>query len=75
MTDRPAQPDEAAVIRCLRSLGAAYPAFSFSFAALGRKGRRWTAERIDREAPGLRMVITSDLTELRGALQLYKGQP
>ena len=66
------QPDEAAVARCLRGLAAAYPAFTFSYAALGWKGRRWTAERAGRAAPGLVVVITGDLAELHAALRPYR---
>src|SRR5215472_13720395 len=56
MTDRPAQADEVAITRHLRRLGIAYPGFMFSYAPLGRKGRRWTAERQDRVGGGLIVV-------------------
>ena len=73
MTDHQAQPDEAAVTRHLGRLGVAYPGFTFSYAALGRKGRRWTAERQDRVACGLIVVITGDLLEMHAALQCDKA--
>lgn len=66
--------DEASIARCLRQLTAAYPAFDFGYQALGHKGRRWTAERTDRAASGLRVVITSDLMELHAALQRDKAR-
>jgi hypothetical protein len=69
-----AQPDEAAITRHLRRLGTAYPGFTFSYATLGRKGRRWTAERQDRAASGLIMAITGDLLELHAALQRDKAR-
>lgn len=68
-----AEPDEAAITGRLCRLATAYPAFSFSYAVLGRKGRRWTAERTDQTASGLRVVITGDLMELHKALQPYKA--
>jgi len=46
----------------------AYPAFQFSREPFGRKGTRWVAERRDRAASGLRIVITDDLMELHTAL-------
>jgi hypothetical protein len=69
MNPAAAQPDEGTVTRHLRRLGSAYPGFCFSYATLGRKGRRWTAERQDRVAGGLIVVITGDLLELHAALQ------
>ena len=65
--------DEASIARCLRRLTVAYPAFSFNYAVLGHKGRRWTAERADRTASGLRVVITAGLMELHAALQRDKA--
>lgn len=67
------EPDGAAVTRHLRRLHAAYPEFSFSYATHGLKGRRWTAERLDGAASGLRVVITADLMELHAALQRDKA--
>lgn len=58
--------------RHLHRLGAAYPAFNFSYAMVGGKGRRWTTERRDRASGGLIVVITGDLLEMHAALARYK---
>lgn len=63
-----AQPDGATVTPHLTRLTAAYPAFQFSREPFGWKGARWVAERRDRSASGLRVVITDDLMELHAAL-------
>ena len=67
------QPDEAAITRDLRRLGTAYPGLTFSYATLGHKGTRWTAERQDRARGGLIVAITGDLLELHAALQCDKA--
>ncbi len=67
-------PDSAAVIRHLRRLAVAYPAFDFGYELVNpRRGKRWVAERRDRLAPGTRVVITASLMELHAALQPYKA--
>lgn len=55
-------------VRELDRLAAAYPAFRFSLDFLGRRGDLWVARRINGLDPGVHMVITADLGELRGAL-------
>ena len=68
------QPDGATITRHLRRLGTAYPAFKFSREPFGWKGSRWVAERRDRAARGLVVVITDDLLELHAALQRDKAR-
>jgi hypothetical protein len=63
-----AQIDGKTVARHLNRLTAAYPAFEFSRERLGWKGDRWVARRRDRTAPGLYLLITSDLMELHAEL-------
>ncbi len=73
MPDQPSRPDPAAIDRHIRRLTCAYPAFRFSHEIVSPwKGPRWVAERKDRLAPGVRVVITADLTELHAALAAYK---
>jgi hypothetical protein len=74
MAGTAAQPDAAAVERHLTRLARAYPAFRFSHEPLGWKGARWVAERRDRSAAGLRVVITGDLMELHAALARDKDR-
>lgn len=57
-----AGPDLGVLIAC-------YPQFRFCRARIGRRGLRWTAERIDGISPGLHTMITADLSELRSALR------
>ncbi len=66
------QLENEAATRHLRRLAAAYPDFSFHYATLGRKGKRWWAERIDRTGDGLIVVITDDLLEMHAALRKDK---
>jgi len=73
MTDHGASPrprnlSPAEIDLHIRRLAAAYPAFHFSHELLGWKGTRWVAESRDRMAPGLTVVITSDLMELHATL-------
>jgi hypothetical protein len=57
----------------LDCLTAAFPAFRFSYRAVGRHGTCWVAERKDGLSPGLHTLITSDLAELRAALATPDG--
>ncbi len=68
------QPNGTAVERHLTRLTVAYPAFQFSREPFGRKGARWVAERRDRAASGLRVVITDDLMELHAVLARDKDR-
>lgn len=63
-----AQPDDETVMGHLARLTTAYPAFNFSRELFGHRGTRWVAERRDRSADGLRVVITDDLMELHTTL-------
>lgn len=58
----------------LRDLARAYPAFSFSREAAGRRGGRWVAVRHDRTATGLSVVITGNVMELHAALRRDKAR-
>lgn len=72
----PAAPlfDDETITRHLRRLADAYPAFTFSHEVVNPwKGARWVAERKDRKATGMRVVITADLMELHAALQRDKA--
>jgi len=52
----------------LSLLTALYPAFRFRRERLGPRGPRWVAVRRNGRDPGVHTVITSDLGELRAAL-------
>jgi hypothetical protein len=69
MPATPVQPDDETVMRHLARLTTAYPAFRFSRELFGWKGTRWVAERRDRSASGLRVVITEDLMEMHATLR------
>jgi hypothetical protein len=68
-----AQFDDVTITWHLRRLAAAYPAFRFSRELFGWKGVRWVAERKDRMASGVGVVITADLAELHAALERDKA--
>jgi len=57
------------IARELNRLAACYPALRFGTdTGWDRKTLRWVPERIDGLAPGLHTAITTDLDELRAAL-------
>jgi hypothetical protein len=57
----------------LDGLAAAFPAFRFSYRPVGRPGSCWSAERKNGIDPGVHIVITSDLAELRVVLAGQEG--
>ena len=67
----PEVPDALDVCGELRRLAADFPAFRFRIqGGWDRKRTRWAAERVRGMDAGLHTVITTDLDELRAALEL-----
>ena len=59
---------DADPVRTLAALRAEYPRFAFGRECLGRHGAPWVARRLRPADPGVQVVITADLAELRAAL-------
>lgn len=59
----------------LGRLRADYPQFTFSWEGFGWHGTCWVAQRTNRMGQGVHTVITTDVSELRSALDSDDTQP